>query len=132
MSRFGGFVAHYGGDGALVMFGYPCAHEDDAPSAIQAAWEAIRVVAAMRLDDGRRLAVRIGGASGLAVVGDMVGGGGPRALDVSAESANLAARLQAIAEPNALIISDDLRRMVGGRIDARDLGRRSIKGWTGR
>jgi len=130
MSRFGGFVAHYGGDGALVMFGYPCAHEDDAQSAIRASWEAIQVVAAMRLDDGRRLAVRIGGANGLAVVGDMVGGGGPRALDVSAEAANLAARLQAIAEPNALLISDDLRRMVGGRLDARDLGRRAIKGWT--
>ena len=84
----------------------------------------------MRLKDGRSLQTRIGAAMGLAIVGDIIGAGDPRGLDVTGEAPNLAAQLQSLAEPNAVLISDELRYLMGSTIEAEDLGRKTIKGWS--
>ncbi len=135
MGRFGGFVARYMGDGALVYFGYPRAHEDDAERAVRAALGAIEAVASVRLPSlaelgFERLATRIGIATGLALVGDMMGVGHARGLDVAGEAPNLAARLQALAEPDTILVSDALRRQIGTLFDCADQGERRVKGWA--
>ncbi len=103
VGRFDGFVAKYMGDGVLVYFGYPQAHEDDAERAVRAGLAVIEAVG--RLPARKDLSVRLGIATGLAVVGDLIGEGAAQERGVIGETPNLAARLQALAAPNTLIIA---------------------------
>src|SRR6185437_6176353 len=97
--RFGGFVAKYMGDGVLVYFGYPKAHEDDAERAVQAGLELITAVRGLQTRS--RLQTRVGIATGLVVVGDLIGSGEAQERGIVGETPNLAARLQSIAEPDS-------------------------------
>ena len=122
-----GFVARYMGDGVLVYFGYPQAHEDDAERAVRAGLGAVDAVG--RLDvKSARLQTRVGIATGLVVVGDLIGEGSAQEQSVVGETPNLAARLQALAEPDAVVIAAGTRRLVGGLFDYRDLGAVELKG----
>jgi class 3 adenylate cyclase/predicted negative regulator of RcsB-dependent stress response len=124
---FDGFVAKYMGDGVLAYFGYPQAHEDDAERAIRAG---LGVVDAMGPLDSKsvELQARIGIATGLVVVGDLIGEGSAQEQSVVGETPNLAARLQSLAEPNALVIAASTRRLVGDLFEYRDLGTVEVKG----
>ncbi|MES5482385.1 adenylate/guanylate cyclase domain-containing protein [Bradyrhizobium sp. INPA03-11B] len=128
--RFGGFVAKYMGDGVLIYFGYPQAHEDDAERAVRAGLEAIAAVGALRLSVP--LQTRVGIATGLVVVGDLIGSGEAQERGIIGETPNLAARLQALAEPNAVVIAESTRRLFGDLFELRDLGLRELKGVPGR
>src|SRR5215831_4425638 len=124
---FDGFVAKYMGDGVLVYFGYPRAHEDDAERAVRAG---LSSTAAVRRLDVRsvRLQARVGIATGLVVVGDLIGEGSAQEQSVVGETPNLAARLQALAEPDAVVITAGTRRLVGDLFEYRDLGVVEVKG----
>jgi class 3 adenylate cyclase/predicted ATPase len=125
-----GFVSRYMGDGVLVYFGYPQAHEDDAERAVRAGLAAIDAVG--RLDvKSVRLQARVGIATGLVVVGDLVGEGSAQEQSVVGETPNLAARLQALAEPDAVVIAAGTRRLVGDLFEYRDLGAVEVKGIIG-
>ncbi|HYZ41546.1 MAG TPA: AAA family ATPase, partial [Stellaceae bacterium] len=125
---FAGFVAKYMGDGVLVYFGYPEAHEDDAERAVRAGLAVIEAVG--RLAAPERLNVRLGIASGLVVVGDLIGAGAAQERGVVGETPNLAARLQALAQPGALIIADSTRRQIGALFELQDLGPRPLAGFA--
>jgi class 3 adenylate cyclase/predicted ATPase len=127
--RFGGFVAKYMGDGVLVYFGYPQAHEDDAERAVRAGLELVAAVA--RLKTGAALQTRVGIATGLVVVGDLIGSGEAQERGIVGETPNLAARLQGIAEPNMLVIAEGTRRLLGNLFDLEDLGPKDLKGIAG-
>src|SRR5215469_5582499 len=127
--RFGGFVARYLGDGVLIYFGYPAAHEDDAERAVRAGLALVDAVATLSAPE--RLQVRIGAATGMVVVGDLVGHGEGQEHDVVGETPNFAARLQSIAEPNTVVVAEATRRLIGSLFELRDLGLRELKG-TGR
>jgi len=114
IGRFDGFVAKYMGDGVLAYFGYPQAHEDDAERAVRAGLAVVGVV--RRLPTPMPLQMRVGLATGLAVVGDLIGSGAAQERAVVGETPNLAARLQALAEPDAVVIGDSTRRLVGTSI----------------
>ena len=124
--RFDGFVARYMGDGVLVYFGYPRAHEDDAERAIRAGLEVITAVTALKTR--AFLQTRVGIATGLVVVGDLIGSGESQERDVVGETPNLAARLLGIAEPNTVVICNSTRRLLGNLFELEDLGPRVIKG----
>ena len=124
--RFDGFVAKYMGDGVLVYFGYPRAHEDDAERAVRAGLavvEAVRGIAA-----AEPLEVRIGIATGLVVVGDLIGEGASQEQAVVGETPNLAARLQALAEPGSVVVAPATRRLLGNLFRLKVLGRHEVKG----
>ena len=123
----GGFVARYMGDGVLVYFGYPQAHEDDAERAVRAGLGAIDAVG--RLDvRSVKLQARVGIATGLVVVGDLIGEGSAQEQSVVGETPNLAARLQALAEPGTVVIAAGTRRLVGNLFEYRELGAVEVKG----
>src|SRR5215468_2954047 len=124
--RFGGFVARYMGDGVLAYFGYPRAHEDDAERAIRAGLELITAVSALK--SSASLQTRVGIATGLVVVGDLIGSGEAQERGIVGETPNLAARLQGIAEANMVVICDSTRRLVGNLFELEDLGPRDLKG----
>jgi class 3 adenylate cyclase/predicted ATPase len=127
VTGFDGFVSRYMGDGLLVYFGYPQAHEDDAERAVRAGLGAIDAVS--RLDvKSVKLQTRVGIATGLVVVGDLIGEGSAQEQSVVGETPNLAARLQALAEPNAVVIAAGTRRLVGDLFEVRDLGAIEVKG----
>ena len=126
VQRFGGFVAKYMGDGVLVYFGYPQAHEDDAERAVRAGLELIHAVG--NLKSSAPLQTRIGIATGLVVVGDLVGSGEAQERGIVGETPNLATRLQAIAEPNTVVIAESTRKLVGNLFDLQDLGAQELKG----
>ena len=130
VARFGGFVAKYMGDGVLVYFGYPQAHEDDAERAVRAGLELIQAVG--RLKSSAPLQTRVGIATGLVVVGDLIGSGAAQEQAVVGETPNLAARLQGIAEPNTVVIAESTRRLLGNLFDLEDLGAQDLKGIGGR
>jgi len=125
VQRFGGFVAKYLGDGVLVYFGYPQAHEDDAERAVRAGLELITAVTALKT--GPSLKTRIGIATGLVVVGDLIGTGSAQEQVIVGETPNLAARLQGIAEPNTVVIAEDTRKLLGNLFDLQDLGAQDLK-----
>src|SRR5271165_4235090 len=127
--RFGGFVARYLGDGVLIYFGYPAAHEDDAERAVRSGLALIDAVATLPAPEP--LQVRIGAATGMVVVGDLVGSGEAQEHDIVGETPNLAARLQAIAEPNTVVIAEATRRLIGSLFELRDLGPKDLKGIAG-
>jgi class 3 adenylate cyclase len=124
--RFGGFVAKYMGDAVLIYFGYPEAHEDDAERAVRSALEVIEEVTKLKTETP--LQTRVGIATGLVVVGDLVGSGQAQERGIVGETPNLAARLQGIAEPDTVVIADTTRRLLGHLFELKDLGRRDLKG----
>ena len=126
--RFGGFVAKYMGDGVLVYFGYPQAHEDDAERAVRAGLALIEAV--QSLTAAEPLQVRIGIATGLVVVGDLIGSGEAQERGVVGETPNLAARLQAAAVPGTIVIGPATRRLLAGLFEYRDLGCIEVKGFA--
>ena len=128
IADFDGFVARFLGDGALVYFGYPQGHEDNAARALRAALALILNVGKLNTLD-THLRVRIGVATGLVVVGELVDAGVAHEQTVLGETPNLAARLQAVAEPNAIVIADSTRRLAGDRFTYRDLGFVPLKGF---
>jgi class 3 adenylate cyclase len=126
----GGFVARCMGDGVLAYFGYPQAHEHDAERAVRAGLALVEAVQKLRAAPGVALQVRIGIATGLVVVGDLIGTGAAQEQAVVGETPNLAARLQAMAEPGAVVIESRTRRMTGGLFEYRDLGTVALKGFA--
>jgi class 3 adenylate cyclase len=128
ITRGGGFVAKYMGDGVLAYFGYPQAHEDDAERAVRAALTVIEAVPKLNAGHDAVLRVRIGIATGVVVVGDLIGEGAAQEQGVVGDTPNLAARLQALAEPGQMVISQGMRRLTGGQFEYRDLGKVAIKG----
>ena len=129
VGRFGAFVAKYMGDGVLVYFGYPQAHEDDAERAVRAGLELIAAVA--RLKTRASLQTRVGIATGLVVVGDLIGSGEAQERGIVGETPNLAARLQGIAEPNTVVIAEGTRKLLGSLFELKDLGAKDLKGIAG-
>jgi class 3 adenylate cyclase len=129
VGRFGGFVAKYMGDGVLIYFGYPQANEDDAERAVGAALEVIAAVGALKMSVA--LQSRIGIATGLVVVADLIGSGEAQERGIVGETPNLAARLQGVAEPNTVVIAEATRRLLGNLFELRDLGPRELKGIAG-
>jgi class 3 adenylate cyclase len=129
VSRLDGFVSRYMGDGVLVYFGYPQAHEDDAERAV---WAGLGAIDAVRRLDVKsvKLQARVGIATGLVVVGDLIGAGPAQEQSVVGETPNLAARLQALAEPDTVLIGAGTRRLVGGLFEYRDLGAVEVKGFA--
>lgn len=127
--RFEGHVAKFMGDGVLAYFGWPQAHEDDAERAVRAGLALVRTVGELEAD-GRRLAARIGIATGLVVVGEMVGEGEAQERAVVGETPNLAARLQALAAPGSVVISQTTRRLIGTLFELTDLGPTRMKGFA--
>jgi predicted ATPase/class 3 adenylate cyclase len=127
--RFGGFVAKYLGDGVLVYFGYPEAHEDDTERAVRAGLELVAAVDALKTPVS--LQTRVGIATGLVVVGDLVGSGEAQERGIVGETPNLAARLQGIVEPNTVIIAEGTRKLLGNLFELEDLGPKDLKGIAG-
>jgi class 3 adenylate cyclase len=127
--RYDGFVAKYMGDGVLVYFGYPQAHEDDADRAVRAGLELIAAVTALK--SRASLQSRVGIATGLVVVGDLIGSGDAQERGIVGETPNLAARLQGIAPPNMVVIADGTRRLLGNLFELQDLGPTDLKGIAG-
>jgi class 3 adenylate cyclase len=132
--RYDGFVAKYMGDGILVYFGYPRAHEDEAERSVRAGLDIVEAMAelnaAVPRPPGVELAVRIGIATGPVIVGDQIGEGTASETAVVGETPNLAARLQALAQPNQIVVSSATRAMLGDHFDLEDLGASGLKGFA--
>jgi class 3 adenylate cyclase len=126
VGRFGGFVAKFMGDGVLIYFGYPRAHEDDAERAVLAGVELVAAVSGLKTQAA--LQTRVGIATGLVVVGDLIGSGASQEQAIVGETPNLAARLQGVAEPNSVVIAESTRKLVGNLFELDDLGAQEIKG----
>jgi len=124
-----GFVARYLGDGVLAYFGYPQAHEDDAEQAVRAGLALVEAVAKLDAGQATSLRVRVGIATGLVVVGDFMSEGPGHENEVVGETPNLAARLQALAEPGAVVISSETRRLLGDLFECRELAPVRPKGF---
>src|SRR5258708_7895838 len=122
------FLAEFRGDGILTYFGYPLAHEDDAERTVRAGLDIIAAVARLETRAGEPLAVRIGIATGLVVIGDLSREGALREHAVVGETPNLAARLQALAEPGTMVVAASTRRLLGDLFRLRELGRHEVKG----
>jgi class 3 adenylate cyclase/predicted ATPase len=125
--RFSGFVAKFMGDGVLAYFGYPQAHEDDAEQAVRAGLALVDAVGQLQAPESLR--VRIGIDTGEVVVGDLITSGDGQERGVVGETPNLAARLQALAEPGTVVIGPQTRRLVGDLFECRDLGAIDVKGF---
>jgi class 3 adenylate cyclase/predicted ATPase len=128
IARFEGHVAKFMGDGVLAYFGYPKAHEDDAERSVRAGLAVTAAVSRLKAPSGEALAARLGIATGLVVVGDLAGEGAAQEEAVVGETPNLAARLQAIAEPGTVVISPGTRRLLGDLFELGDLGGQRLKG----
>jgi len=126
--RNGGFVAKYMGDGVLAYFGYPQAHEHDAERSVQAGLALVEALPKLATAAGFPLSMRVGIATGLVVVGDLIGSGEAQERGIVGETPNLAARLQGIAEPNTVVIADGTRNLLGNLFELKDLGARDLKG----
>ena len=129
VQRFGGFVAKYMGDGVLVYLGYPQAHEDDTERAVRAGLELVSAVSGLKTH--APLQTRVGIATGLVVVGDLIGSGASQEQAIVGETPNLAARLQGIAEPNSVVIAESTRKLVGSLFELGELAARDLKGISG-
>ena len=129
VGRFGGFVAKYMGDGVLIYFGYPQAHEDDAERAVRAGLELVAAVGALKTR--APLQTRVGMATGLVVIGDLIGSGASQEQAIVGETPNLAARLQGVAEPDSVVIAESTRSLVGNLFELEDLGSQELKGVAG-
>ena len=129
VGRFGGFVAKFMGDGVLVYFGYPQAHEDDAERAVHAGLELVKTVSDLKTH--APLQTRVGIATGLVVVGDLIGSGATQEQAIVGETPNLAARLQGVAEPDSVVIAESTRKLVGNLFEFENLGDKDLKGIAG-
>ena len=129
VQRFDGFVARYMGDSVLVYFGYPRAHEDDAERAVRAGLELIS--AATALESRAPLQTRVGIATGLVVVGELIGSGDAEERSIVGQTPNLAARMQGIAEPNTVVMCESTRKLLGNLFELKDLGPKDLKGIAG-
>src|ERR1700731_4037839 len=124
--RFDGFVAKYMGDGVLIYFGYPQAHEHDAERAVRAGLELVGAVSALK--PNAPLQTRVGIATGLVVVGDLIGSGDAQERGIVGKTPNLAARLQGIAEPNTVVIAESTRKLLGNLFELEGLRVGDLKG----
>ena len=129
ITRWEGYVARSLGDGVLAYFGYPQAHEDDAERAVRAGLDLVRSVGALRAPDGAALACRVGIATGQVVVGELPGESSIEDNVAVGGTPNLAARLQALAEPGSVVVGPGTHRLIRGLFDFRDLGRQNLKGF---
>jgi class 3 adenylate cyclase/tetratricopeptide (TPR) repeat protein len=129
VSRYGGYVAKYLGDGALAYFGWPMAYEDHAERALLAGLEIVSALGGVRLEDGACLAGRVGIATGRVVVGDLVSTAGTETGAIAGDTPNLAARLQVIASPGEVVIAPSTRRLVGDAFVLQSLGAVHLKGY---
>ncbi len=129
--RFGGFVAKYMGDGVLVYFGYPEAHEDDAERAVRSGLALLEAVAAIQPPLPTRPQVRVGIATGLVVVGELIGEGAAQERVAVGETLNLAARIQAVASPDFIVVGELTRHLAGAAFDYQELGLHELKGLPG-
>ncbi len=130
IARFDGFVAKFMGDAVLAYFGYPLAHEDAVGQSVRAALAIVQGLRTAKRPDGQPPEVRVGLATGLVVIGDLVGAGVAREHAIVGETPNLAARLQALAEPNAILISQATHHLVGRQFECESLGERALKGFA--
>ena len=130
VGRYGGMVAKYMGDGVLAYFGYPQAHENDAECAVRSALDLIDAVGRLGTDGGPVLQARVGVATGLVVVGDLIGAGASQEQGVVGDTPNLAARLQTLAEPGTVVIPPSTRQLLGSRFEYADLGSHELKGFA--
>ena len=130
VERWGGHVAKYMGDGVLAYFGWPQAHEDEAERAVSAGLAIVAALAPLETTAGEPLAARVGIATGLVMVGELIGEGAAREEAVVGETPNLAARLQTLAAPGSVVISQATRRLLGGLFELDDLGPRRLKGFA--
>jgi class 3 adenylate cyclase len=128
VERNGGFVAKYMGDGVLAYFGYPRAHEHDAERAVQAGLAIVEAAPKLVTAASSPLHVRIGIATGLVVVGDLIGSGEAQERGVVGDTPNLAARLQTIADPDMVVIAEGTRKLLGNLFELQDLGAKDLKG----
>ena len=131
VSRYGGHVARYFGDGVLCYFGWPRAHENSAEESVRAGLAVTEAVAALQTAAKEPLAARVGIATGLVVVGDIIGEGAAEEEAVVGETPNLAARLQGLAEPGQVVVSETTRRLVDGAFTTASLGAVELKGFSG-
>jgi class 3 adenylate cyclase/predicted ATPase len=129
VGRFGGFVAKYMGDGVLIYFGYPHAHEDDAERAVQAGLQLVAAIGDLKTHAA--LQTRVGIATGVVVVGDLIGSGSSQEQPIVGDTPNLAARLQGIAAPNSVVIAESTRKLVGSLFELEGLGPQELKGISG-
>ena len=130
VNRFDGHIAKYMGDGVLVYFGFPAAHEDDAERAARAGLSIVQVIHAMQTPGGEPLKIRVGIATGLVVVGDLIGEGAAQEQAVVGDTPNLAARLQGFAEPGQVVVAEGTRWLLGDLFELTDLGRQELRGIT--
>jgi class 3 adenylate cyclase/tetratricopeptide (TPR) repeat protein len=128
IGRYGGFVAKFMGDGVLAYFGFPRAHEDAAERAVHAARAIVAEVAGIRRPDGQALQTRIGIATGLVVVGEIIGAGASQERTIVGETPNLAARLQALAASDQIIVADATQHLLGGLFELQATGPHELKG----
>jgi class 3 adenylate cyclase len=128
VARFEGFIARYMGDGVLVYFGYPRSHEDNAERAVRAGLAAVAAVRSISTRVGIQLQARAGIATGVVIVGGQIGGGETQEVDVTGETPNFAARLQAAAASGEVVIATNTRRLIGRIFDCRSLGPIEFKG----
>jgi class 3 adenylate cyclase len=129
IAGYDGFVAKFMGDGVLAYFGFPRAHEEDAERAVRAGLDIAAVVAKLETPAKDKLKVRIGVATGIVVVGDLVGQGPAQEQAVVGDTPNLAARLQALAEPGSVVIAESTKRLLGGAFELKALEPQVLKGF---
>ena len=130
ITSFDGFVAKFLGDGVLAYFGYPQANEDDAGQSVRAALAIVEGVAQTTRPDGRPLEARVGIATGLVVIGDIIGAGAAREHAIIGQTPNLAARLQSLAEANSVLVASTTHRLLGKQFNCQSLGEHSLKGFA--
>lgn len=128
VTRFDGFVAKFMGDGVLCYFGWPRANEDDAERAVRAGLAMIDAIRRFQEPNGNALSTRVGIATGLVVVGDMIGSGAAQEAAVVGETPNLAARLQGLAQPNQLVLPRQTKNLLGDIFDLAPMGAHNLKG----
>ena len=129
VARYDGFVAKFMGDGVLAYFGFPRAHEEDAERAVRAGLDILAVVAKLETSAREPLKVRVGIATGIVVVGDLVGQGSAQEQAVVGDTPNLAARLQSLVEPGTVVVTEATRRLLGGTFELKSLGPQTLKGF---
>lgn len=132
IGRYGGFVAKFMGDGVLAYFGFPRAFEDAAERAVRAAIGILSEVGAIEMPDGTRVQVRIGIATGLVVVGEIIGTGSAQERTIVGETPNLAARLQALAGADCILVSEATQKLLGGLFELAHTGEHELKGFARR
>jgi predicted ATPase/class 3 adenylate cyclase len=130
VTRHGGYIPQFMGDGAMAYFGYPRASEDDAANAVRAGFDIRDAVGRIGRELGRNLQSRVGIATGLVVVSDLISRRGGRPVEIVGETPNLAARLQSIGAPDTIVVARSTQRITAGHFTYRPLGSFELKGFT--